>query len=299
MNGGGVEEFDADGLGEHAGQLLHRPFAFLLDRPDGFGLAHQADQPLSDVENSSVDVGRFVRGQPRDEGRDVFPLAPESGGAGARAADAPCGSKVSGFVRHGLGHPGSRAGRYGVGCDTVSSHVSGDDAGEAGDAVLGRAVVGLAGVAVQTRGGSKRDYPARTLLPVENAGVLDHGESAPEVDGDHVVPLLFGHVEYHPVSEDAGAGDHDVQLAEVVNGGLDYVLASGHGDNRVGVGHGLAPRGLDLRDHAFGQGVVRAGAVDIHSGVDHHYLRALFSHKLGDAGADAPARAGDDRYFAF
>ena len=47
---------------------------------------------------------------------------------------------------------------------------------------------------------------------------MPRGREVPlQVDGDHRVPLLLRHVHDHPVAEDAGVVDEDVDPAEVVD----------------------------------------------------------------------------------
>ena len=47
-----------------------------------------------------------------------------------------------------------------------------------------------------------------------------------EVDGDDGVPLLLGHVDQHPVAQDAGVVDQHVEVAERLDGGVDHALAA-------------------------------------------------------------------------
>ena len=108
---------------------------------------------------------------------------------------------------------------------------------------------------------------------------------------------LLGHIENHPVAEDAGAGDHDVQLAEAVNGGLDDFLAAFHRCHRFQTGDGLAALLPDFGHHLLGDGLVVTAAVHVDAGVNDNYLRALGGHQLGDAPTHAPTGAGDDGYF--
>ena len=124
-------------------------------------------------------------------------------------------------------------------------------------------------------------------------------KSALEVNGDNVVPLLLGHVEYHAVAQDAGAAHHDVQPAEVVDGRLHDALAAVHGGHGLGAGDGGAAGVADFANHQLGDGLVKAGAVHVHAGVNHHDFRAFFRHQHGDAAAHAAAGAGDDGYFSF
>src|SRR3990170_1501246 len=65
--------------------------------------------------------------------------------------DAALGAELTGGVRDGRGHARLGAGGDGVAGDAVAPDVAGDDAGKAGDAGLGGAIVRLAGDAAQAR----------------------------------------------------------------------------------------------------------------------------------------------------
>ncbi len=73
-----------------------------------------------------------------------------------------------------------------------------------------------------------------------------------EVHPDDGVPLVLGRVDQHPVADEAGVVDQDVQPAE----GVDRLPHHGLGLREVGdvgaVGHGLAAECLDLGDHLVG-----------------------------------------------
>ena len=69
--------------------------------------------------------------------------------------------------------------------------VARDHAGEAGDAVLGGAVVRLAGVAEDAGRGRHRDDAAAPLLAHARRGVPGAVEGALQVHGDDRVPLLL------------------------------------------------------------------------------------------------------------
>jgi hypothetical protein len=112
-------------------------------------------------------------------------------------------------------------------------------------------------------------------------------------------PFLLGHIEDHPVTEDTGAGNHNVELAEVVYGGLDNGLAALHGSNGLGAGDGRTAVFVDFGGHDLGDGLVEPGAVNVDAGVNDDHLRAFFGHEHGDATADTPAGAGDDGYLVF
>ena len=91
--------------------------------------------------------------------------------------------------------------------------------GQADDAHLRGGVVGLAGRAVQAGyRGEVDDAVLRGLLaqrPPVRGGELGGVEGALQVHPDHVVPLLLGHVEDHPVAQDAGDVDQHVEPPEL------------------------------------------------------------------------------------
>ena len=71
-------------------------------------------------------------------------------------------------------------------------------------------------------------------------------EVALEVDGDHRVPLLLGHVHEHAVAEDPGVVDEDVEAPERVDRLLHHLARLREvGDVRA-VRDRLAAGGLDL-----------------------------------------------------
>ena len=137
----------------------------------------------------------------------------------------------------------SATGRHRVDRDAVAGQLEGGDDGEGRDAGLGRAVVGLAGVAVDARHRRGVDDAAvhllagLDLLPPVGGGPAGRAEGALEVDLDDGVPLLLGHVGQHPVPQDAGVVDHDVEVAEALDGGVDEALRALPGRDVVAVGH--------------------------------------------------------------
>ena len=81
------------------------------------------------------------------------------------------------------------------------------------------------------------------------------------MDGYDVVPFLLSHVEDHAVSQDTGDADQNVDLAKVVDAGLNDVLATFHGGDGVIAGDGVATGCLNLADYFVGRALVTAGAV--------------------------------------
>ena len=140
------------------------------------------------------------------------------------------------------------------------------------------------------------DDPAGALLAEDLRGELGHREVTLEVDVDDDVPLLFGHVEDHPVAQDAGVVDQDVQPAEVVQGLLYHPLAGGHVGDRVVVGDGVAAGVLDRGHHLVGRRrlTVQFAALRAAVVVDHH-PRALGSQQERMSASDPASGAGHNR----
>ncbi len=115
-----------------------------------------------------------------------------------------------------------------------------------------------------------------------------------QVCGDDGVPLVFGHVEQHPLAQDAGHGDDPVDLPPPFDGGVHDPLAAGHRAHVLGHGHGLTAGRLDLFDHGLGHlaGGVLARQSD--TDVGHHHLGALGRARQRAGAADADPRPGDD-----
>ena len=119
-------------------------------------------------------------------------------------------------------------------------------------------------------------------------------EGAAQVHPDDGVPLLDRHVDHHPVTQDAGVVDQDVEPAEGVDGRLDQPPGAVVVRDVVAVGHGFAAHAPDLVDHLTGRSGRAPGPVDLGPEVVHHDLGALAGELEGVLPPDAPARPGDD-----
>jgi hypothetical protein len=105
-------------------------------------------------------------------------------------------------------------------------------------------------------------------------GVARRREVALEVDADHAVPLVLGHVHEHPVAGDAGVVDEDVEAAELVDRLPDHRLRLAEvGDVRA-VRDGLTALRLDLGDDLLRRRRVRALARERRAEVVDDDLRA-------------------------
>ncbi len=137
------------------------------------------------------------------------------------------------------------------------------------------------------------------LAAPPGAGVPQRREVALEVDPDDGVPLLLGGVHQHPVADEPGVVDQDVETAE----GVDRLLHHRRGLLEVGdvgaVGDGLAAERLDLGDDLVrdlgGRALAGARGAEV---VDDD-LGALAGELERVRAADAPAGAGDDRDASF
>src|SRR3990170_736820 len=283
-------------------QLRQLPLAVLSDLAHRRLLGGQGDGAAGDVEDLAVDVPGPVRAEVDHHGGDVLRRRLHDrlrGGGAAGAGHAALGAELTGGVRDGRGHARLGAWGDGVAGDAVAPEVAGDDAGKAGDAGLGGAVVRLAGDAAQARDGGEVHDPAVALLPHEHGGRLDRVEVALEVDGDDGVPFLLAHVEDHAVAEDARDVDQDVDAAEGVDTLADHALAAGKFGDAVVVGDRRPTGGAYLLDYLLGGAGVVTAAVDVDAGVVDDDAGALFREGYGYGAADAATGAGDDGIASF
>jgi hypothetical protein len=105
-----------------------------------------------------------------------------------------------------------------------------------------------------------------------------------QVDPDHQVPLLVGHVEQHPVAQHPGVVHHDVQPAELLGGGGEQRVRGGSLGHVTRDEDGFTARRLDLVDHPGG---VRGHVV-------HHDIGARPGERESFGSAEPRPRAGDD-----
>ena len=132
-----------------------------------------------------------------------------------------------------------------------------------------------------------------TMLPdacsiITGVAALDAAEVALEVHGEHVVPLLFGHLPDELVDGDPGTQDQAVEAAEGVDGRVDDGLAAGHLRD-VGDARRRGPaRARDLGDDRVGgRRVAGTGAVDRAAVVGDDHLGAFGAGQECDGPADA------------
>ena len=98
-------------------------------------------------------------------------------------------------------------------------------------------------------------------------------ERALEVDLDHRIPLGLGHVDQHPVAQDAGVVDQHVEASERGDRLIDQALGAFEVRDVVAVGHRITTGRLDLLDHLVGRS--RGGgsrSIHLAAEVVHHDL---------------------------
>ena len=124
-------------------------------------------------------------------------------------------------------------------------------------------------------------------------------ERAAQVDVDHQIEVLLAHVQDGLVAQDAGIVHHDVELAELVQRAPHHpVRALARGDAVV-VRDRIAAHAFDLGHHLVGHLGPLTASVPIAAEIVHHHPRALAREEQRVLAADASARSGDDRHFAF
>ena len=96
------------------------------------------------------------------------------------------------------------------------------------------------------------------------------------------------------VAQDAGVAHHAVDLAELIESGLDDVLRTRGLGDAVVVGGSASPGGLDLLDHVVGHVVSGAGSVAGTAEVVHDDAGALLGESQGVFAAQAAAGSCDD-----
>ena len=134
------------------------------------------------------------------------------------------------------------------------------------------------------------------LLAPVGGGPAGGGEVALEVDGDDGVPLVLGHVDDHPVAQDAGVVDEDVEVAERLDRRVDQPLGALPVGDVVAVDDRLAAQVALISATTCWAGVASppvavVGAAEV---VDDD-LGALRGEQQRVLAADAASRSGDDR----
>src|SRR5262249_30573847 len=136
----------------------------------------------------------------------------------------------------------------------------------------------------------------RALAPVRRS-VAGRRKVALEVHGDNGIPLVLGHVHEHPVAEDPGVVDEDVEPAELVDRLPDEPFRSGE------IRHGLprrarfSPRVAAVRGRSPPWGGAPLGALLRGAGVGASAgasRAGVVAHALGSGGREGGrVRAAD------
>ena len=117
---------------------------------------------------------------------------------------------------------------------------------------LGRAIVGLAEIAVEAGRGCGHDDAAIALLAHDLPDRLGAVDRPHQVDVDDEAEILQLHLGEGLVAQDTGVVDQDVDPAPARHRRLDHGLDGDGVGHRGGIGHGLAPQGDDFSDNRLG-----------------------------------------------
>src|SRR5215467_14095460 len=232
------------------------------------------------------DVGGLVGRQEGDHPGDLLRL-PEAAQRDLRAHP----------VQRLLGHGGEHVGGDEPGRDRVDGQpdpvagrlarpveledrLLGQRLREAEQPGLGRGVVDLADVAGLPDHRGHVDDPAGAAPEHVLERVLGHEERAGQVDRDHLLPVVIGHLGHDLVDRDPGVVDQDVEPAVLLDDLADHPAAV-VGVTDVPLVHG-GPLSRVFGGHA-GVELLRALAAPPVTGRD---VRALGGQLLADGGAD-------------
>ncbi|MCY1175405.1 hypothetical protein D9M73_156410 [compost metagenome] len=195
-----------------------------------------------------------------------------------------------------FGHARAAGGGDGVDQDVVLAAFDGQGAGQAVETELGHAVVGLAEIAIDTRGRRGENHPAVVLLAHMWPGGTGDFVGTFDVDAVNQVPVGVIHFVEGLVPQDPGIVDHHVDATEDVQGVLDqFVTVS----DRVVVGFGNAAGLANLRDHAVGGRGIGAFALGRAAKIVDQHPGALFGEQQCMRPSQADTGSGDDHDFIF
>ena len=111
-----------------------------------------------------------------------------------------------------------------VSTDAARTQFLSDRLGERNHTCLGRGIVALSGVAVNTNHRRHVDDAAGALLHHDRRASVDEVESRLEVHVQDGVPLAFAHTHHQAVFRDAGIVYQDVDTAEILHDFSDDVV---------------------------------------------------------------------------
>ena len=109
------------------------------------------------------------------------------------------------------------------------------------------------------------------------------------------IPFLFGHVGEHPIAQDAGVVDEDVEVAELGDRRVDEALGTLPARHVVGVGDRMASQRTDLGSDLLGGSLIAALAVVRPAEVVDDHLGALLGEQQRVLPTDPASGTGDDR----
>ena len=162
-----------------------------------------------------------------------------------------------------------------------------------------RRVVRLPGRPADARVGGEVDDPPVALVAVGapvDRGELGRRETALQVHPHRLVPVILGHVEDHPLAQDAVRADQDVEVAVRVEGRLDGPLGSIHVCDIAAESHRLPAGCADRLDHDVdARGRPVGPPLDVPLDVADHDLRPLLAEDLADLRADPAGPARHER----
>ena len=115
----------------------------------------------------------------------------------------------------------NKSGSHGVDGDVVGAPFNGEAFGEMGDGGFAGAVDGLGGKRGESGLRTHVDDAAPILADHDFGGFLAGEKSSFEVDGERFVVVALGHFKSRGADAAAGVVDKNVELAEVLGGGLD------------------------------------------------------------------------------
>src|SRR5581483_2177975 len=145
--------------------------------------------------------------------------------------------------------------------DPVLRAFHGENAGQPDEPHFGRAVVGLAEVAVQPGRGTRKEEASVSLRLHHPEGGLGHEERAEEMDVENGLKILGREVREGFIAEDPGVVDDNVDGAEGVESLLDNRRSTFWTCDGVHVGDGLAAGGADDLNRVGGGSRSAAGPV--------------------------------------
>ena len=115
-----------------------------------------------------------------------------------------------------------------------------------------------------------------------------------QVHVDDSVPFFLGHVDEHPVAQDAGVVDENVEIAERLDRTVDQTLRTLPVSDVIAVDDRLATERLDLFDDMLCRGQIRAGTVVGPTQIVDDETSPLAREQQRVLTPDATACAGDD-----